>query len=270
MIDKVVEITKRAGLIIEEVRSTAFEVEQKGSMGPVTEADRQADEFLKKELLALHPAGWLSEETADNRDRLSRSKLWVVDPLDGTKEFVEGVPQYTVAVALVEDGEPILGVVHNPATNEMIFATRGGGAFLREGGGGGRCEEFLPARVSDSQVILASRSEIRRGEFDPFQTGWEVEAVGSIEYKLGLVGIGRGAATLSRGPKWEWDVCAGAIIVEEAGGIVTDAFGDRFRFNKEFPKVKGVIAGAPIAYQKVLEEVSSMGQSDRMDEFKGK
>jgi myo-inositol-1(or 4)-monophosphatase len=268
MIKKIVDITERAGLIIEEVRKTAFSVEQKGSMGPVTEADRQADEFLKKELLAMHPVGWLSEETADNPDRLSLDSIWVVDPLDGTKEFVEGVPQYTVAVSLVENGEPVFGVVHNPANGETAYATRGEGAWKKEGGA--TSDTYVRASVSESSIILASRSEMKRGEFGPFAGDWDIQAVGSIEYKLALIGMGEGAATLSRGPKWEWDVCAGALIVEEAGGSVTDAFGDRFNFNQEFPKVKGVIAGAPTAYKTVLKEVSAMGQSDRMDEFKNR
>ena len=78
---------------------------------------------------------------------------------------------------------------------------------------------------------------------------------------------GEGAATLSRGPKWEWDVCAGALIVREAGGVVTDVFGGPLRFNQPFPKVKGIIAGAPAAYRRVLEQVRETGASDRMGEF---
>ncbi len=266
MIEEIVKLAVRAGTIIEEVRNSPFSVEQKGSMGPVTEADHRADAFLKTELPKVVDGGWLSEETADNDERLSKELLWVVDPLDGTKEFVEGVPQYSVAVALVKKGEPILGVVHNPANGETVWAEKGKGAFFRERGAGR--EE--PVAVSDGRIVLASRSEMKRGEFRPFEADWEIQPVGSIEYKLALIAMGRGAATVSRGPKWEWDVCAGAIIVEEAGGVVTDAFGDRFRFNQEFPKVKGVIAGAPEAHARVVEMVRLMGQSDRMDEFAGR
>ena len=121
--------------------------------------------------------------------------------------------------------------------------------------------------VAEGNSLLASRSEVKRGEFAPFMTDWEIRHVGSIEYKLALVGAGEGAVTLSRGPKWEWDVCAGSLIVSEAGGKATDAFGGPFVFNQKLPKVKGVIAGAPLARERALVETLSMGQSDRMKEL---
>ncbi len=254
MIEKVVEAARAAGRVIEEVRARGFEVEQKGKQGPVTEADHAADALLKERLLAVENCGWLSEETADDKSRLHQDRLWVVDPLDGTKEFVEGLPQYSVAVALVENGEPVLGVVHNPATGETFWATRGEGAFA----------DGTPIRVAEGTELLASRSEVKRGEFTPFVGTWDVTAVGSIEYKLAIVGAGRAAATFSRGPKWEWDVCAGAVIVTEAGGVATDLFGNALRFNQTFPKTKGILVGAPNAYARAAEQLAETGASDRM------
>jgi myo-inositol-1(or 4)-monophosphatase len=157
----------------------------------------------------------------------------------------------------VEDGDPVLGFVQNPATGEKFWATKRGGAF-RNG---------IPIRVAEGNRLLASRSEIARGEFTPFVDSWDVVHVGSIEYKLGLVASGDAAVTLSRGPKWEWDVCAGALIVTEAGGHVSDIFGDPLRFNRPLPKVKGILAGAPEACRRVLEQVSKLGPSDRMNEL---
>ncbi len=206
----------------------------------------------------MESCGWLSEETADNPSRLEQQRLWVVDPLDGTKEFVKGIPEYSVAVALVDAGRAILGVVHNPATDETFWAERGAGAF----------KNGTAIRVAEGSSLLASRSEIKRGEFAPFmQRDWDIRHCGSIEYKLALIAEGAGAATLSRGPKWEWDVCAGAVIVEEAGGVATDVFGSPFTFNQPFPKVKGILAGAPEAYRLALKEAVAMGASDRMNEF---
>jgi myo-inositol-1(or 4)-monophosphatase len=207
--------------------------------------------------LALHPAGWLSEETADDSARLAQDRLWVVDPLDGTREFVKGIPEYSVAVALVERGEVVLGLVHNPATGDLISAVRDGGA-LRNG---------EPIRVVDGPGLLASRSELARGEFEPFEDSWSVRPMGSIQLKLALVAAGVAAATFSRGPKHEWDVCAGALIVAEAGGRATDLFGDPLAFNQPFPKVKGILAGAPAAYARAREELSAVGASERMNEF---
>ena len=281
-VDAVIAAAREAGEAIQRVRADAFDVEQKrDSAGPVTEADRQADALLKDRLLDLDPCAWLSEETADSRARLAAPRLWVVDPLDGTKEFIEGVPQYTVAIALVDDGRPVLGVVHNPATGETFWAERGKGAYFGKGEAGraepigvqgargkGQREEGSGKRitVAEGATVLASRSEIRRGEFEPFEHDWDLRPIGSIQYKLALVAAGEAAVTWSRGPKHEWDVCAGALIVEEAGGIATDLFGHPLVFNQPFPKTKGVLAGAPETYARALKALRRTGASDRMKE----
>lgn len=256
-IDAVLEAVREAGRAIERIRRAGFDVQEKGAAGPVTEADHAADAILRDRLLAIRDAGWLSEETADHPDRLERDALWVVDPLDGTKEFVDAVPEYTVAVALVERGRPTLAVVHNPATADTAWAVKGGGAF-RNG---------QSVRVAEGRRLLASRSETKRGEFGPFAGDWDLVPTGSIEYKLALVAAGEAAVTLSRGPKHEWDVCAGALLVEEAGGRATDVFGDPLTFNQPFPKVKGILAGAPEAWARALALVRETGASDRMQEF---
>lgn len=258
LVSAAADAAREAGKIIEEVRaSNVIGFEEKADLSPVTLADRRSDELLKSRLSSLVPgAAWLSEETADDSRRLTREVVWIVDPLDGTKEFVEGVPQYAVVIALVEKGEPVLGIVHNPTTGEVFSAVRGEGAM----------KDGAPIVVAESGAMLASRSEVKRGEFEPFGD-WELEAVGSIALKLALVASGHGAVTLSRGPKWEWDVCAGSLIVREAGGRATDMLGERFRFNNAFPKVRGVLAGAPKAFDRVLARLREIGGSDRMAEL---
>ncbi|NIR46582.1 MAG: 3'(2'),5'-bisphosphate nucleotidase CysQ [Gemmatimonadetes bacterium] len=260
MIKDVVAAAQSAGRIIQEVGDSEFDVDSKGNAGPVTRADRMADELLKTHLLDLAPIGWLSEETADDRKRLDERRLWIVDPLDGTREFVKRLPEYCVAIALVEGGEPVLGVVHNPTSGDTFWAVRGGGSF-RNGS---------PVRVAEGRRLLASRSELNRGEFEPFEDEWDVVPTGSIQYKLALVGAGEAAATLSRGPKHEWDVCAGALIVSEAGGLVTELAGGKLTFNRPFPKVRGILAGAPDAYARAGEQLNAIGPSDRMSELEGK
>lgn len=258
LLAQVCDIVRDAGSLIEAVRASgSVDETRKVDDSPVTRADREADRLLRSRLSDLVPAAWLSEETADDPSRLAEEKLWVVDPLDGTKEFIKGLAEFTVAVALVERGAPLLAVVHNPASGDMFWAARGQGAFRN-----GR-----PISVVEGTTLLASRSELDRGEFEPFAQAWSVTAVGSIEFKLALVAAGDGAATLSRGPKHEWDVCAGALIVEEAGGIATDVFGGKLAFNQSFPKVKGIVAGAPEAYARALAQVSAIGASDRMNEL---
>lgn len=251
----VIEAARRAGDRIQSVRDDA-RVERKADESPVTRADRDSDQVLKAALLGLTQAAWLSEETVDSPERLSAGRVWVVDPLDGTKDFIAGIPEYAVAVALVENGAPVLGVVHNPATGETFWAERGRGAF-RNG---------EPIRVSEGGTVLASRSETKGGEFAPFTT-WDVRPVGSIEYKLALVAAGEAAVTWSRGPKHEWDVCAGALIVQEAGGLATELAGTPLRFNRPRPKVRGILSGAPGAYARALAELAAVGDSDRMAEL---
>ncbi len=259
-IEAVTEIAIAAGKLIQEVRANGFEVEHKGIDDPVTRADRAADELLHNELLALLPCGWLSEETADSPDRLEERHLWVVDPLDGTKEFIGGIPEYSVAVALVEEGAPRLGVVHNPVTGETFWAERGRGAFR-----GMSLQTGEPIQVVEGGLLFASRSELKYGEFDPFADDWAVEPCGSIAYKLARIAGGDAAATFSRGPKWEWDVCAGSFLIQEAGGLATDLLGGRLLFNKPFPKVKGILAGAPDACEKAFAQIQTLPPSDRME-----
>ena len=257
MIGAVIKAVEQAGRAILDVRQRGFSVTQKGRHGPVTDADRAADGILKAALLDIEPCAWLSEETTDDRRRLDANRVWVVDPLDGTKEFVEGIPEYAVAVGLVERGRPILGVIHNPNTRDTFSAEAEAGAFLNG----------EPIRIVEGSALLASRSEIRRAEFSAFEDDWDVRPVGSIAYKLGLVAAGAGGATLSRGPKWEWDVCAGSVIVAEAGGIAVDIFGESFTFNRSFPKVRGVLAGAPKTVNRLLRRLATVGPSDRMQEL---
>jgi myo-inositol-1(or 4)-monophosphatase len=260
LIEDVVAVVHEAGKIIEDVRASArLEVGDKGTQGPVTEADRRADDLLRRELVKVESAAWLSEETTDDHARLAARRVWVVDPLDGTKEFIAGIPEYAIAVGLVDRGEVVLGVTHNPASGDTVIAERGTGAWLN-----GR-----RVVVAESALLLASRSEMTRGEFAPFQDRtWDIRSIGSIALKLALVAAGRAAATLSRGPKWEWDVCAGSLIVIEAGGVVTDMFGDRLTFNRPNPKCAGILAGAPTAHARALERLRTVGASDRMAEFK--
>lgn len=256
MLATVIAAAEAAGRLIEDVRSAGFDVEQKGSQGPVTAADKAADTLLKRELLGIEPCGWLSEETVDEQSRIGLRRVWIVDPLDGTKEFVGGIPEYSVAIALVEDGRAVLGVIHNPATKETFAAERGD-----------LDQHTIRIGIREGNRMLASRSEVKRGEFRGFDQTWDIRSVGSIQYKLALVAAGRANVTLSRGPKWEWDVCAGAFLVEVAGGIATDMFGEQLTFNQPFPKAKGVLAGAPGAHDRALRELSSLGASDRMKEL---
>jgi myo-inositol-1(or 4)-monophosphatase len=254
LIEAVIGIVQRAGTLIRHQQELGLVVEEKlHGAGPVTAADRAADRLLREELLRLAPGGWLSEEIADDQRRLREHRVWIVDPLDGTIEFVRGLPEYTVSVALAEAGTPVLGVIHNPATGDTVWATRGGGAFRN-----GRT-----IRVREGNRLLASRTELERGEFESFLRTWDIHAVGSTAWKLALVAAGEAAVTFSRGPKMEWDVCAGAVVVAEAGGRVSEAFGPDLRFNRAHPRLSSILAAAPEAWNRIRPELDRVGPAIR-------
>jgi myo-inositol-1(or 4)-monophosphatase len=227
----------QAGQAIFQMAAEGFETAYKANEDPVTTADLKADSILREGLTKDFPGtGWLSEETRDDYSRLDKELVWVVDPIDGTKEFVSGIPEYAVSVALVEYGLPVLAVVYNPATEELFAAANGQGAWLN--GEAINAEHTLAAKP----VLLASRSEIRRGEFEPFEPFAEIRPCGSIAYKLALVAAGIADATFSLGPKNEWDIAAGVLLVSESGGNVTNRSGAPFTFNQRSTLVDGIVA----------------------------
>jgi myo-inositol-1(or 4)-monophosphatase len=263
LLTNTIEITRAAGAAIMSFYRASFSVTDKSPDNPVTDADIAADRLLRERLMTLVPeAGWLSEETADSPERIERDKVWVVDPLDGTKEFVLGIPEFSVAVALVEHGAPLLGVVFNPATGELFQAARGLGARYN-----GRRAEVSDRINLAGAAVDASRSEIRKGEFEPFTDLVSLKIVGSIAYKLARVSAGQCDATWSRGPKHEWDICAGTFLITEAGGRVVDLNGDPITYNKSHPKVNGIIANNGHLHDALLQALAPHGPARREPGF---
>lgn len=240
-----------AGNIIMKYYKADYEIRDKGFHNPVTTADHAADTFLKETLTKARPNyGWLSEETVDSPDRLSKDRVWVVDPLDGTKEFIEGVPNFVVSVALVEKGFPIVGVLYNPVTKETFTAAKDEGAYLD-----GELIRCTAKENLNDMVILNSRSETRRGLWSPFDgTFGELRAIGSVAYKLGLTAAGKADIFASLRPKNEWDICAGNCIINEAGGKLIDLYGNPRQYNLEKTLITpGLIAGKIDAVDKTLK-----------------
>jgi myo-inositol-1(or 4)-monophosphatase len=245
-----INAAKEAGSIILTYYKADYEIRDKSYHNPVTTADHAADAFLKRALLEAHPEyGWLSEETVDSRERLNYDRVWVVDPLDGTKEFIEGVPHFVVSIALVEAGAAVMGVLYNPVTEELFTARKGEGAYLN-----GK-QIYCNARTDPGEmVILNSRSETRRGLWEPFQDKFgELKPIGSVAYKLGLTAAGKADIFASLRPKNEWDICAGHCLVVEAGGKMIDLKGQAIRFNQRDTLIQpGLIAGEPGAVEKTF------------------
>lgn len=213
----------------------ALAVWEKEPGNPVCQADIDVDAFLKRELARLLPAaGWLSEETADDPARTERSLCWLVDPIDGTRDFIRGRPGWAVSVALISGGRPLIGILVAPARQEVWSATAGQGAWLN----GKRLVASARKRLAGARVPADS---LPREDRDLAL----VEKPNSIALRVAMVADARAdlLATLRWG--FEWDVAAATLIAREAGAAVSDAFGAPLAFNKHDPRAFGLLVSAP-------------------------
>ncbi|WP_375390717.1 3'(2'),5'-bisphosphate nucleotidase CysQ [uncultured Sphingomonas sp.] len=235
LLDAVAAVAAEAGRLAMGRWRGSFDQWEKTAGEPVCEMDLAVDALLKERLAALAPdAGWLSEETADAPDRLARSRVWIVDPIDGTRDYIRGREGWCVSVALVEHGRAALGVLDAPARGEQWRAAIGAGAWRN----GARLrasdrQELVGARIPTDALSKADRL---------FAT---VAKPNSIALRMAMVAAGEAdlVATLRWGN--EWDIAAAALIGTEAGARVTDALGLPLQYNKARPRAFGVLATAP-------------------------
>lgn len=246
------EAAQQAGEKLLSYYTSEYDIRHKSGGNPVTTADIEANRVLHETLLGTFPdTGWLSEESVDSAERLTNGWVWIVDPLDGTVEFIRGIDEFAVSVALVRGTTPVVAVVYNPATGCMTHCRRGSGTFANG----------ETVRVSDraelrGATMVASRSETRRGHFVDFEGILNVRPTGSIAHKLAEFAGGRADLTVSLAPKNEWDVCAGVLLAEEAGAKVTDLDGRPFSFNQADTLRNGVIAANPSLHPEVFRRVA--------------
>ena len=207
---------------------------------PVTEADVLLDGILK-DILLHDDEGWLSEETKDDKSRLEKECVWIVDPLDGTREFIQGIPEWCISVAYIVNGRPEAAGICSPTAQQTFLGTRSTGVALNG----------KPAKVTDKSdfggaTVLASRSEVNRGEWKQFETApFEIIPMGSVAYKMARVSAGLDDATFTLVPKNEWDVAAGWLLIEAAGGQVIDKNAKVRQFNQSDPLLPGMLAANP-------------------------
>ena len=221
-------------------RGVAVKATSKADLSPVTAADHAVNRALR-DTLPRNGEGWLSEETADDARRLECDSLWIIDPIDGTREFIHNVPEWCVSIAYVHRGQALAGGIFNPATNEVILGATGAGVTYN-----GNLVTLGRRNSLNGAVVLASRSEIRRGEWTGFENlGFEVRPLGSVAYKLGLVAAGLAEATWTLSPKNEWDVAAGAALMAAAGGVAANTDFSPPVFNQPNPRIPGFLACVP-------------------------
>lgn len=239
---------RQAGALALDFFDTDLKTWDKGNDNPVTEADIAVDTLLKNKLTEARPDyGWLSEETADDLGRLEKRRVWIADPIDGTRAFMRGVPEFTVCVALVEDGEPILGAVYNPAKDEFFEAMRDGGARLN----GRRIRPSEQDDAGEAHFLTAKRNMTyftwpKPGE--DMKCTW----MNSIAYRMALVACGRFDAAISMAGKHDWDIAAADLILTEAGARCTTTRDKGFRYNQERPRHPNVIASGPKLHDELL------------------
>ena len=227
---------------------------------PVSEADLAVDRFLHERLAMARPAyGWLSEESADRPERLEARRVWIVDPIDGTRAFLAGLPDWTISAALVEDGQPVLAAIFNPKMSEFFAARRGRGSALNGN------PIAVPARDRlEGSRIFANKGLLRRKIWtEPWPRTRNVWA-NSITYRLALIAAGRADAALSITRKAEWDLAAAALLVQEAGGKVTDASGAAMRFNRPRPHINGLVAAAPALHELLIARTRLVAAVDEI------
>ena len=237
-----VEAVRKAGAKVREVVRDGFEVQTKPDHSPVTTVDLEVNRILHEMQRREFPLdGWLSEESPDDSARLTRPRVWIVDPIDGTKALVKGMPEFCISASLVERGVPVVAAILNPSTEELFTAVRGGGLFLN----GSRVT--LSADHKADPVIMVNAWELRIDRWSSLAKTVRCRPIYSIAYALALVAAGRIQATLTIEPENEWDLAAGVLLIEESGGTVCDASGKAFAFNQPAPKFRGVTAmGATI------------------------
>jgi len=245
--EDIISLVKKAGDEILEIyeNQSGLRTYKKRDSSPVTEADFLSQKIILK---GLKKYGWkiLSEETEDDLSRLGEDKIWIVDPLDGTREFLDKKGEFSVMVGLVVRGEPVLGVVYKPCGGKIYFAEKGKGAYLKENG-----KDPVKLEVSSTSSLSEAHLLVTRSHFDGLEKKFvqncrpkKVTPMGSIGVKLGQIAEGKADCYVTLSNKTsEWDICAPEIILKEAGGKVTDLKGENFVYNrKEVKNLNGIVA----------------------------
>jgi 3'(2'), 5'-bisphosphate nucleotidase len=258
-----IELAREAGAAILDYYDGPLKIEHKSDAGdsePVTQADKAANEIIVQRLqLEFSEDGILAEESIDTSRRLSKERVWMIDPLDGTTGFIDGNGDFAVQIGLAENGKPVMGVVYQPLTGVLYRAVRGGGAWIE------RPEfEVEPAQVSNHTDVSTMRLAASRSHRSPrmdqvFQAFGFKEEVrrGSVGIKVGLILERQCDLYIHLSPRTkQWDTCAPEIILHEAGGELTDLFGQRLAYNNlDLQNRNGVVASNGVAHEHIIKSL---------------
>lgn len=242
-LELIIDKVRRAGALAQHLKANGLITSYKADGSIVTNADTEVNLWLKEALLAARPDyGWQSEEEADNAERLTSVRTFVLDPIDGTMGLSKGSPYWTIALAVIEANLPVAAVVYAPDSSEMYAAAYGEGAWLN----GQPIRASQRTQLEDSEVLGDSRLFGK----DIWTVPWprlSVHSRPSVAYRMVCVAAGKADFTIALTPKRDWDVAAATLIAQEAGAIVTDHLGNPYGFNAiDSLKPSLICAGAPL------------------------
>ena len=241
-LDLIRDAARAAGRLALEHREAGLKVWSKDGGSPVTSADLAVDELLRDRLLGARPDyGWLSEETADSAERLTKKRIFVVDPIDGTVAFMKNKPWWCVPIAVVEDGRPVAAAIYAPMMDEMFEASLGGGARLQ----GRRITASDTDDLEDAELLADARLMEAREWAEPWPQ-MRFSKRNALAYRMALVAAGAFDAAIAISPKWDW----------EAGAKVSDHMGRPWRFNRPDPRQTSLICAAPALHPLIVRRTA--------------
>jgi myo-inositol-1(or 4)-monophosphatase len=257
-LDLAAEVALEAGALSLEWLEKGAKTWDKSPGNPVTEADIAVNDLIERRLRPARPGyGWLSEETKDDPADRAHGRVWVIDPIDGTRAFMRGEAAFCISIARLEGPRPVVGALFNPLTNELLTATAGGGATLN----GEPIEAMPTCNLHGCRMILRPEVHERLSK----RQEWPVTQVlkpmpSSIAYRMALVAAGRWDAAIVLQGTNDWDIAAAALIVEEAGGIASDGEGRPFAFNQAITRHPGVVAAGAKLHPLLMDRLREMGR----------
>ncbi|MFQ5864534.1 MAG: 3'(2'),5'-bisphosphate nucleotidase CysQ [bacterium] len=253
------ELVREAGRIVLEYYQQDYQVYFKNEREPVTQADKASNAFITERLGNLFPDyGILAEESIDDSRRLGCRRVWLVDPMDGTQEFIDKVGQFSIMVGLIKEGRPILGVVYQPTSDTLYSAAKNMGAFVTRNGKRSQLRVSQVSEINRMRLVVSRshRAALVDSMKNALGLATEVSS-GSVGLKVGLLVESKSDLYLHPNSRTkEWDTCAPEIILLEAGGKMTDLWGEPLEYNK--PNVynkKGFIASNGQKHFEIIQQI---------------
>ena len=246
--DLLAEAARAAGELVLAFRARGMRDWEKLPGDPVSEADLASDALLQERLKSARPEyGWLSEETVDDQSRLTARRSFLIDPIDGTRAFLKNKPEFVISCAVVEEGRPVAAAIYDPSADALYDAALGHGAR----------KDGAPLTISTHDQITGARLIGDPGRLADLRAlGAEAHTVNSAALRLCLLAENKADAVVAVRPKWDWDLAAGHLLVEESGGVFTSSKGEPVYYNRTSAVQDPPLAAGPVLHALLLERLT--------------